>query len=136
MGPYIAGDTIDVYGDQLLAGSYRSHDPLEIYDLRNGEVIKSVKWQHEEENKGGMVMSCQFGNPASETIIAGSSNLHELKLFDRKEDEVLSSVTDFSGPVIALHMDHKGKRVAVGTKTGGVVMLKYKTGQDDDDGED
>lgn len=57
MGPYVAGDTIDVHGSSLLVGSYRSHDPLEIYDTRNGEQVKSYNWNDSEENKGGMVLS-------------------------------------------------------------------------------
>ena len=88
MGPYIAGDSLDIYGETLLAGSYRSQDPLEIYDLRVGEVLKTIRWD-ESDKKGGMIMSCQFGNPASDTVIAGSSSDHELKLFDKNKDKTL-----------------------------------------------
>lgn len=37
VGPYITGDSLDINGSALLAGSYRSHDPIEIYDVRTGD---------------------------------------------------------------------------------------------------
>lgn len=78
-----------------------------------------------------MVMSCQFGYPQIDTVLAGSSADHELKLFSRHTGKTLASVTGFSGPVIATHMDKQGKTVAVGTKTGATVLLHY--GNDDND---
>jgi len=38
---------------------------------------------------------------------------------------VFSSITGFSGPVVALNMDTQGNLLAVGTKTGGVAILHY-----------
>ena len=125
MGPYVSGDTLDVHGSYLLTGSYRSHDPIEIYDVRNGERTKSYEWSNDEENKGGMVLSCEFGHPNYETIVAGSSSDHEVKLFNRKDGSVYSSITGFSGPIVAINMDSKGNKLAVGTKTGGVAILHY-----------
>lgn len=125
MGPYIAGDSLDVCGTTLLAGNYRSNDPIELYDLGTGEMLDYFQWQDEEDRKGGMIMSCQFGSPKTDTIIAGSSALHELKMFDRKEGTPLSKVSGFSGPVVSLSLDHKGKTLAIGSKTGGAVLLQH-----------
>lgn len=130
MGPYIAGDTIDVYGYTLLAGSYRTENPIEVYDIRTGEVLNTIQWNDDKEDKkGGMIMSCQFGNPASHTVLAGSSSSHELRLFDRVNDKTLCTASDFSGPVIATHLSHNGGLVACGTKTGGLVLLSYNQGK-------
>lgn len=125
MGPYVAGDTLDAQGNYLLAGSYRSHDPLEIYDTRTGERVKSYEWTGAEENKGGMVLSCEYSRPNYDTIIAGSSSDHEVKLFNRKDGAIYSTITGFSGPIAALNMDCKGNKLAIGTSTGGVALLNF-----------
>ena len=123
MGPYIAGDSLDICGSTLLAGNYKSNDPIELYDVTNGEMLNYIQWDEEDKKKGGMIMTSQFGFPKTDTIIAGSSTTHEVKIFNRSDSSLLSTVSGFSGPVVALNLDHQGKRLAIGSKTGGVVML-------------
>lgn len=131
MGPYLAGDTLDICGETLLAGSYRSHDPIELYDINTGECMETFQWNEDDDKKGGMIMSAQYGVPKTDTILAGSSSAHELKLFDTKNGHELAKVTGFSGPVIAIHMDHQGKTVAIGTKNGSTVLLHH--GKEDEE---
>ena len=125
MGPYISGDTLDICGSSLLAGNYRSNDPIEIYDTETGEMKDYIAWDEEDKKKGGMIMSCQYGFPKLETIIAGSSTSHEVKMFSRNDNSVLSTITGFSGPVVAMHLNEAGDTLAVGSKTGGAVLMKY-----------
>jgi WD40 repeat protein len=125
LGPYVAGDSLDICGTTLLAGNYRSNDPIELYDLGTGEMIDYIQWQDEESQKGGMVMACQFGSPKNDTVIAGSSVLKELKMFSRKDGTPLSKVTGFGGPVVSLNLDHQGKTLAIGSVTGGAVLLQH-----------
>mmetsp|Transcript_16664 Transcript_16664/g.14577 ORF Transcript_16664/g.14577 Transcript_16664/m.14577 type:complete len:294 (+) Transcript_16664:54-935(+) len=125
MGPYIAGDSIDICGNELLAGSYRSNDPIEVYDVGTGDMIDYIQWDQEDPKKGGMIMTAQYGFPNTETIIAGSSSSHEVKMWNRKDTSVLSTVTGFSGPVVAMHLNDNGDTLAIGSKLGGVVLLSH-----------
>lgn len=130
MGPYIAGDTLDICGETLLAGNYKSKDPIETYDLSSGDMVDYIKWDQEDDKSGGMIMTSQFGFPKTETIVAGSTTTNDVKIFSREDSSEVAKVTGFSGPVVALHMDHKGKTMVVGSKMGGAVLLSHGNGTD------
>jgi hypothetical protein len=86
--------------------------------------METIMWG-EDDKEGGMIMASQFGYPKTQSIVAGSSSKHELRVYERNSGEICSTVSGFNGPVVALHMDHQGKTVAMGTKSGGVVLLHY-----------
>ena len=88
-------------------------------------MLDYFQWEGDDDKTGGMIMTAQFGVPKTETIIAGSSSLHELKIFNKADGSVHSKVTGFSGPVVASHLDHAGKTLAIGCKTGGTVLLHH-----------
>lgn len=125
MGPYISGDSLDIFGDILLAGNYRSHDCLEMYDVKTGECVNTLNWTEDSDKTGGMIMACSYGIPKSDTVIAGSSSLHELKVFNPKDGSAYSTVTDFNGPVVAMDLTSEGDTISVGSKTGSVLLLKF-----------
>ena len=41
-GPHIAGDSLDVVGNEILTGSWRNEHQVEIWDLRSGDKISEV----------------------------------------------------------------------------------------------
>jgi len=125
MGPYLSGDSLDICDTTLLAGSYRSRDPIQLYDITSGGLLEEYQWQEDTDKNGGMIISSQFGHPKTDAIIAGSSTKKEVKILDSKDGSVLTEITDFNGPVVALQLDYQGKTLAIGTKSGGVVLLHY-----------
>ncbi|CAM9158576.1 unnamed protein product, partial [Discosporangium mesarthrocarpum] len=43
-GPHLSGDALDVCGNQVLTGSWRPKDPLEIWDYGTGQLVETVPW--------------------------------------------------------------------------------------------
>ncbi len=78
-GPYISGDTIDVRGTNVLCGSYRCEDPIEIWDIRMNERLHNLDWNPDHLKNHGFIMSCCF-DEFGKNVIAGSSKTDDLKI--------------------------------------------------------
>jgi len=73
-GPMLTGDTLDVYDYYLLTGSYRSENPLEIWDVRNTEEpLWTVDWKPDNPKKSGMILSSKFGKPSGQSVVAAGA---------------------------------------------------------------
>jgi COMPASS component SWD3 len=85
-GPSICGDTIDIYGTQILTGSYRSNNQLELWDYTSRKKIRDVFWDNETNPDNALIYGCQFSKVNGKTIIAGCSGLDEVRCFDVNND--------------------------------------------------
>jgi COMPASS component SWD3 len=85
-GPAIAGDAIDIKGGQILTGSWRNKDQLELWDYGSRKKISNIEWETGYQVENAYVYSCQFSKSNDDTITAGCSNLNEVKVFDRKNE--------------------------------------------------
>jgi len=133
LGPYVSGDTLDISGEVLLAGSYRSYDPMELFDIRTGDCLTTYQWEKDVDKKGGQIVACQYGHPKFNTILSASSLSHELKLYNRKDGATLASVKGFSSSMTCIHLDYEGKTCAIGTKKGKTILLSYGKKPEEDE---
>jgi len=85
-GPAISGDALDIKGNTILTGSWRNKDQLELWDFGSRKKITTVNWEYGRNVENAYVYSCQFSKKDDNTILAGSSNLNEVRLFDRTQD--------------------------------------------------
>lgn len=125
VGTYISADTLDVHNTDLLVGNYNSKDPIEIYDLRKLEKIKSIEWKTEESKEGGKVLGAMYSKPDAEMIIAWGSLNNELKIFDSKTDEVLASLTGIKKPIFSIDAASASNMIAFGSSDGRISVLEY-----------
>jgi len=44
LGPLVAGDSIDIHGDEIVAGSNRHQNPLAIYSISMGKVVQEISF--------------------------------------------------------------------------------------------
>ena len=60
-GPHICGDAVDVFGDDILTGSWRPDNTLEIWDFGTGKIKESIPW-HQSALRGEacMLYAAQF----------------------------------------------------------------------------
>lgn len=82
-GPAVCGDSIDIKGGQVLTGSWRNKDQLELWDFGSRKKIQGIDWEYGTNIESAYVYACQFSKKNDDDIIAGCSNLNEVKLFDR-----------------------------------------------------
>lgn len=80
----ISGDSLDVKGGKVLTGSWRNKDQLELWDFGTREKITTIDWSYGSNVETAYIYACQFSKINDEDIIAGCSNLNEVKVFDRK----------------------------------------------------
>lgn len=85
-GPAITGDTLDIKGNYVLTGSWRNKDQIEIWDYSQRKKVSTILWDGSYNMETAYVYGCQFSKKDSESILAGTSNLNEVRVFDRMND--------------------------------------------------
>lgn len=82
-GPNISGDTLDYMDQEILTGSHRNKDYLELWDLGTRKRIESISWDEEGYKEGAYVYACQFGRlDKGKYILAACSGINEVKIID------------------------------------------------------
>jgi WD40 repeat protein len=83
IGPYICGDSLDVYGNYIITGSWRYDNQLEMWDMREATPHPlPIKWEKEPGMSGLKVYSCQISKNNGRFLLAGGSGSNEARLFD------------------------------------------------------
>jgi hypothetical protein len=61
-GPKICGDTIDIKGQYILTGAYRSRDQLQLWDLGTQKLVQTLAWTDSSEvpNRFIPVIKCLY----------------------------------------------------------------------------
>lgn len=87
-GPNISGDTVDFKEGEVLTGSHRNKDYLEVWDFASRKRKTSVSWEQEYYREGAYVYAAQFDEFAGEKLaVAACSGINEVKIFDLKENQ-------------------------------------------------
>jgi WD40 repeat protein len=76
-GPNISGDSIDMRDNYLLTGAWRHKRPLEVWDIRTGNIIGGTEWG---ANEFCNIYSAKYctGNGS---IVAGGAEFSAVKVF-------------------------------------------------------
>lgn len=59
-GPHVAGDSIDINGNEVLVGCYSAKKQLQIWDLDSFTLRQSIDWSSDEKDKIAYVYSSNF----------------------------------------------------------------------------
>ena len=97
-GPHICGDALDVAGDLVLTGSWRTHDQIQMFDLRTSEMVKNMRWSLAGDDKQCQIYVAQF-LPGGRKFIAGGSLVNQLKAFTCDTFASVGSPLTFSSGV-------------------------------------
>ncbi|XP_039270758.2 uncharacterized protein LOC120345388 [Styela clava] len=110
-GPHICGPALDIWNDQVLTGSWRAKDALQLWDLRwETSLIKDIPYPHDEHHEGEFLYCCQFAS--GDTIIAGGSGTNNACAMSIKSCEVLGTIQS-PKPIMALDIHQSGGQFAV-----------------------
>eukprot|EP01041_Mallomonas_annulata_P010247 gene10247-21378_t len=116
-GPHICGDSLDVNGNEIVAGSWRPEHQLEIWDLRSCEKTADIPWNTKAflPSAGCMLYAAQFSKEGrGRFIVAGGSNTNEAKVFDHhNHNAVIGTITGMSRGIFAVDFSPEGQKVAV-----------------------
>ena len=77
-GPNICGDSIDIRSNQILTGSWRPKDQLELWDMKTCSLIKQSNFGKDDRCQ---VYGAKFAL-SSDFIVAGGSDTTSIRIFD------------------------------------------------------
>lgn len=129
---YPCGDSIDFSstGEQILTGSWRAINPLQIWDFGSGEVIETVEWSSPGSQSQSMIFSAQFSkDPSSSMIIAGGSQDNECKCFSRNPERKavpFGALVNLPKPVFSVDFAPNSMLAAAGCADGQVRVIEIK----------
>jgi len=149
-GVELSGDSLDISrdGNTVLAGSHRSLNPLQLFDLR------LLKQADESEKKAGLTMTAvqtyQWSGDASEkaaqpscmvfqagwdsfdntTIAAAGEKENQARIFERPKNggplRILSSLEGYSRAFYSASVSSDGRTAAFGSSDGSIVISNVR----------
>ena len=107
-GPAVSGDALDIRGNQILTGSWRNKDQLELWDYSARKKLSTIEWEKGLNIENAYIYSCEFSKANNDTIVAGCSNLNQVKVFDRKnENQPFGKISNLSKGVYSVDYANK-----------------------------
>mmetsp|Transcript_2197 Transcript_2197/g.2541 ORF Transcript_2197/g.2541 Transcript_2197/m.2541 type:complete len:183 (+) Transcript_2197:513-1061(+) len=124
-GPHICGDSLDIKGGNILAGSYSNSDNLYSIDLKTLELNHQISWygdnfEKSEETRPSSLYSAVYTSDG-EHIIAGGASPNEVRIFKNDESEgfkVVSAISDLEHASLTIDVAHNSNQFAFGTADG------------------
>lgn len=119
-GPHICGDSLDIVGNDVVTGSWRPKNQLEIWDFGTGEKVCEVPWNVSTvtlgQNPACMLYATQFSKEGKgKFIAAGGSGSNEVKVFDHHNNNaVVGTITGLSRGVFTLDFSPENQKLAMG----------------------
>lgn len=94
-GPHICGDALDISSDgkQILTGSWRDKDPLELWDVGQAERIEVLPWRSEGmRDPACLLYTARFSKDSTSSFIAAGGSFTspgggEAKVLHRRRGE-------------------------------------------------
>jgi len=128
-GCYICGDSVDVKNDgtQILTGSYRAEDPLQLWDVSTGKLIDTIPWKPAGHFSGStaMLYAAQFSKDENNSLIAaGGTQENETKIF-QTSGEILGAFQT-PRPVFSVDFSYDNERLAIGSADGVLRLINVR----------
>mmetsp|Transcript_25713 Transcript_25713/g.33230 ORF Transcript_25713/g.33230 Transcript_25713/m.33230 type:complete len:402 (+) Transcript_25713:112-1317(+) len=114
-GPHLSGDSLDIFDDVVLTGSWRPQNILETWDFNTCEKIEEIPWHRTTHvrHQPCMLYTAAF-SPNGKFIAAGGSGANEAKVFDRTCDNgLVGTITGLSRGVFTLDFAPTSSKLAV-----------------------
>lgn len=117
-GPHVAGDAIDINDrDEILTGSWRPENPLELWDYGSGKRLSVVPWnQSSIRAEPCFLYAAQFSSAPNgqQLIAAGGSGSNEAKVFNHDaSNKLVGTIAGLSRGVFSLHFAPQGDKMVV-----------------------
>ncbi len=118
-GPHICGDSMDIDcdGQEILTGSWRPDNQLQLWDFGTGSLIDTLDWPESVIKEPCMVYAAQF-SPDGRQIAAGGSGANEVRIYDRKSGDCTAVMDKVSSGVYSLDWAPTCDKVVAGLSDG------------------
>ena len=130
VGPYICGDSLDLFDNYLITGSWRAENQLELWDLRESKPTPtSIKWANEVGVPPVKLYACQIAQQNGRFLLAGGSGTNEARLYDLFKDntkmlpDVIAYMKGLSRACYTVDFSNQGDMCAVSGGDGLVRII-------------
>lgn len=118
-GPHICGDSIDIVGHELLTGSWRNENQLEIWDFGSGKKISDINWNQKSKDSSQsscLLYAAQFSKEGTgKFIAAGGSGSNEAKVYDHScNNQLIGTITGLQKGIFTTDFSPDSQRFVIG----------------------
>jgi WD40 repeat protein len=128
-GPHICGDSMDIDcdGGEILTGSWRPEEQLQLWDFGSGSLIQTLEWPVNSLTKEPcLVYAAQF-SPDGRAIAAGGSGANEVRIYDRKTGAPTHKMDGLSSGVYSLDWAPTCDKLVAGLSDGSCNIIDLGT---------
>ena len=110
-GPYVCGDSLDLNGYNILAGSYNISNQMQIWDTRTLKVINNIDWDEDNVSFNSNIYCAKFSTKKNKFGI-GSSNMNYVRIYDLDNNQNKPILTSkiLDKPVYAIDFSKNGRK--------------------------
>ena len=119
-GPHVCSDALDVHDVKLVAGSWRTNDQLQMWDLRTFTNDIKFKWSGEPQC---LVYAAKF-HPNGHCLFAAGSGTNRIACFDVENGNQICSSEKLEFPIFSLGFLSKGDYIIAGESKGRIHSYK------------
>jgi COMPASS component SWD3 len=127
-GPHICGEALDICENEILSGSWRTTNQLELWDFGSGQKIQDIPWILSDDDKRCEIYAAQFSKEGrGKYIVAGGSGANEARVFDRSTGfSVVGAIQGFSSAVVSVDFCEEEDWVAVASKDSTIRIFEVE----------
>jgi len=150
-GVELCGDSLDVSrdGNTVLAGSHRSLNPLQLFDLRflkqadesakkaglTMTAVQTYQWSGEDTDEAAAPTSCMLFQAGwdsfdNTTIAAAGEKENQARIFERPKNggplRLLSSLEGYSRAFYSASVSSDGRTAAFGSSDGSIIISNVR----------
>jgi WD40 repeat protein len=126
-GANVCGNGIDIHGDKVLTGSWRTEQQLQLWSYGDGRLLETIPLGSSSlRPEPLMLYSAQF-SPNGRLIACCGSGANEAKVVDADNGQVLMSVSGGENGFYDTEFSPDGQRVAFAGHGGKVYMYEVRS---------
>lgn len=132
-GPEISGDSLDIFEDCIVSGSYRNQETMQMFSISQQKRVHTWEWnQQMRDTDSGYCFSTRFTNDGN-FIVAGGAGNNEVRVFANNSDtsatfKLQLEIKNMACPVtnVETNPNPGTKQMAFGMSNGNVIIMNYE----------
>lgn len=114
-GAHVCGDSLDIYKNTILSGSWLTKEQLQFWDMRSFTLTRTIKVG--KKTNQCLVYAAKF-HPSGKYVIAGGSGSNDVWSFNVETSKQVGKQITLNSSVFSLCMTDDGRNLLVGTVKG------------------